>query len=75
METETAQRRQRLVEWFKGNPQAWYDIAAELQRVLDDGMIEATGKNCDKRDYMSGYCGGLQQALELRRRASLWETT
>lgn len=66
-------RRQRLSEWLKSNPQEWLDIEEEIKYSLNDGMAEAIGKRCDNRDYMSGYCGGLQQALSLKQRALLWE--
>lgn len=66
------ERRARLAEWFQGNNQAWIDIEAELNYSLNDGKAEAIGKTCDKRDYMSGYCGGLQQAINLKQRALVW---
>lgn len=67
------ERRARLSEWFKSNPQEWFDIIAEFQYSLSDGMAEAVNKNCEKRDYMSGYCGGLQQAIDLRNRSQVWD--
>ncbi len=66
-------RRVRLQEWFKNNNDVWQDIEAEYQYSLNDGLAEAVGKVCENRDYMSGYCGGLQQAIDLKRRALLWD--
>jgi hypothetical protein len=63
----------RLTEWFKNSPLEWSDIVAELQYSLNDGMTETINKNCEKRDYMSGYCGGLQQAIDLKKRSQVWD--
>lgn len=67
------ERRRRLQEWFKISNDVWSDIEAEHQYSLNDGLAEAIGKTCENRDYMSGYCGGLQQAIDLKQRAMLWD--
>ncbi len=62
----------RLAKSLEDSRELWFDIEAELQYSLNDGIAEAIGKRCDDRGYMSGYCGGLQQALDLRKRINLW---
>lgn len=72
LDSERKERRERLVEFFKSNSQVWHDIESELRYSLRDAQEEAIHINCQRRDYQSGYCGGIKMAIGLRSKIEAW---
>ena len=58
-------REELLKEWFKDNPKEWACIKAEMFECLIAANEKAIDKNCKDRDFYSGKCCGIKEAMNI----------
>ena len=64
---EDIERRKRLQEWFKAEPEAWKDIAEEFRNAHRNELSAVKARTCTSREWSAGYVSGLEYILDLER--------
>jgi len=52
------ERRLRLQEWFKSDPEIWKDILDEGRQALHNEYVKLESRECTNREWSSGYVSG-----------------
>ena len=52
------ERRLRLQEWFKSDPEIWQDILDEGKQALHNEYQQLESRVCSNREWSSGYVAG-----------------
>jgi hypothetical protein len=52
------ERRLRLQEWFKSDPEIWQDILDEGQQALHNEYQKLEARECTNREWSSGFVAG-----------------
>lgn len=59
------ERRQRLQEWFKSDPEIWQDILEEGRQAHHNEMVQVKARECTNREWSSGYVSGQEFLLSM----------
>lgn len=65
--TDDIERRKRLKEWFKAEPEIWQDIAEEFRNTHRNELSALKSRTCTSREWSAGYCCGIEYVLDLER--------
>ena len=52
------ERRLRLQEWFRSDPEIWKDIVDEGNTALHNEYVRLEARECTNREWSSGYVAG-----------------
>ena len=52
------ERRLRLQEWFRSDPEIWKDILDEGKQALNNEYSRLEARECTNREWSSGYVAG-----------------
>lgn len=52
------ERRLRLIEWFKSDPEIWKDILDEGKQALHNEYSQLEARQCTNREWSSGFVAG-----------------
>lgn len=61
------ERRQRLQEWFKSDPEIWSDITAELGNTHHNEMIQLKSRTGVNKEWSAGYINAIDFVLDMGR--------
>lgn len=61
------ERRTRLHEFFKEDPQVWKDIVDELEISMNNEYIKLTSRECANRDWSAGWVTSHKFILDMER--------
>lgn len=64
---EDLERRERLHKWFKSDPEIWQDIVQELNISKHNEEIKLKARNCENRDWSSGWVCSHDFMLDMER--------
>lgn len=55
---QETERRLRLQEWFRSDPEIWKDIVDEGNQALHNEYVRLEARECTNREWSSGYVAG-----------------
>lgn len=61
------ERRLRIQEWFKSDPEIWLDIADEIKISYNNELNQIKSRTCTNREWSAGYVYGYGELLDLER--------
>lgn len=59
------ERRQRLQEWFRSDPDIWEDLLEEGKISLNNELIQMKSRTCTSREWSAGYVSGQEFLLNV----------
>ena len=63
---EEIERRLRLQEWFKSDPEIWKDILDEGRQALHNEYGQLEARECTNREWSSGYVAGQKFLMSMQ---------
>lgn len=61
------ERRKRLQEWFKSDPDIWQDLIEEGRIAHHNEMTQLKARTCTNREWSSGYIAGQEFLLGMEK--------
>lgn len=61
------ERKLRLQEWFKSDPEIWKDIVEEGIISIHNENTQLKARTCTNREWSSGYVSGQEFFLDMSR--------
>ena len=58
-------RRIRLQEWFKSDPDIWADFTEEFKSYHHNEMIQLKSRTCLNREWSSGFASAIEEVLSM----------
>lgn len=62
-----SERKERLHEWFKSDPEIWKDIEEDIKISYNNELVQLKNRTCTNREWSSGYVAGQEFILEIER--------
>lgn len=60
------ERRTRLQEWFKSDPEIWMDLLEEFKNCHHNEMTQLKSRGCSNKEWSSGYVNALEEVINLQ---------
>jgi len=74
--TKEIERRRRLQEWFKSDPEIWQDILDEGRQAIHNETVQLESRNCTNREWSSGFVNGAKFLFSMEEYlVKKWNTT
>ena len=61
------ERRARLQQWIKDNPDVWADLAEEFKSCHHNEMVQLKSRTCSNKEWSSGYVNAMEFVLDFER--------
>lgn len=61
------ERKKRLHEWFKSDPEIWQDLVTEIGLYHNNELLKLKSRSCTNREWSSGYVFACEDVLSLER--------
>lgn len=70
---EDLERKERLAEFFRGNPAIWKDIEAEIELSQETAVIKSMAVSCSNREFYAGFYQALGYMLVMKDYFKAWK--